>query len=178
MGCSPYFATTGAHPLLPLDFLEATYLMSPPDSILPTTNLIARRAIPLQKRSNHLSQIYSNVFKARREAALRFEEEHKATIKDYDFKLGDLVLMCNSQIEMSLNAKMKTRYNGPLVVVSRDKGGAYILCKLDRSVLHRPIAAFRVIPYQARKSIPLPDNMLYIDKTCLQQLEEMDDIDE
>jgi hypothetical protein len=45
MGCSPYFMTTGAHPLLPLDFLKATYLMPPPDSILSTTNLIAQCVI-------------------------------------------------------------------------------------------------------------------------------------
>jgi hypothetical protein len=178
MGCSAYFATTGAHPLLPLDFLEATYLMPPPDSILSTTDLIARRAIALQKRSEHLSQIYSNVFKARREAALRFEEEHKATIKDYDFKRGDLVLMRNSQIEMSLGAKMKPRYNGPLIVVSRNKGGAYIVCELDGSVLHRPIAAFRLIPYLPRKSIPIPDFDLDIDSDRLQQLEDTEDIDE
>jgi hypothetical protein len=49
LGCSPYFATTGAHPLLPLDFIEATYLQLPPDSILSTTDLIARRSIALQK---------------------------------------------------------------------------------------------------------------------------------
>ncbi|KAJ6618390.1 hypothetical protein B0H10DRAFT_1248119 [Mycena sp. CBHHK59/15] len=27
MGCSPYFAVTGTHPLLPLDISEATYLL-------------------------------------------------------------------------------------------------------------------------------------------------------
>ena len=30
MGVSPYFAVTGAQPLLPLDFSEATYLRPPP----------------------------------------------------------------------------------------------------------------------------------------------------
>ena len=41
MGCSPYFAATGAHPLLPLDISEATYLLLPPELILSTTELIA-----------------------------------------------------------------------------------------------------------------------------------------
>ncbi|CAK5266821.1 unnamed protein product, partial [Mycena citricolor] len=50
MGCSPYFAVTGTHPLLPLDISEATYLLPPPKSVLSTTDLIARRAIALQKR--------------------------------------------------------------------------------------------------------------------------------
>jgi hypothetical protein len=178
MGCSPYFAATGAHPLLPLDFLEATYLMPPPDSILSTTDLIARRAISLQKRSEDLTKIYSAVFKARREAAIRFEKEHQATIKDYNFKRGDLVLMRNSKIEMALNSKMKPRYTGPLIVISRNKGGSYIVADLDGSVHHRPIAAFRLIPYLPRKSIPLPDIALDIDNARLQQMEDMDDMDE
>jgi hypothetical protein len=42
MGCSPYFAVTGTHPLLPFDITEALYLLPPPDSILSTMDLIAR----------------------------------------------------------------------------------------------------------------------------------------
>ena len=41
MGCSPYFAVTGTHLLLPLDIAEATYLLPPPDAPLSTTALIA-----------------------------------------------------------------------------------------------------------------------------------------
>ena len=47
MGCSPYYAATGAHPLFPADILEATYLQPPPNSLFTTTNLIACRAIDL-----------------------------------------------------------------------------------------------------------------------------------
>jgi len=177
LGCSPYYAVTGAHPLLPLDFLEATYIMPPPDSILSTEDLITRRAISLQKRSEDLARIFSKVFKARRDAARRFEEQHSATIKNFDFKRGSLVLMRNSQIEMSLNTKMQPRYTGPLVVISRNTGGAYILCELDGAVLHRPIAAFRIVPYLARKSIPLPNNFLDIDAHRLLELENTLDID-
>ena len=69
---------------------------------------------------------------------------------------------------------MKPRYLGPLIVVSRNKGGAYIICELDGSVLHRPIAAFRVLPYLARKSIELPDGFIDIDTQRLRQMEDMD----
>ena len=40
MGCSPYYASTGTHPLIPLDITEATYLQPPPTSIISTTDLI------------------------------------------------------------------------------------------------------------------------------------------
>ena len=160
LGCSPYFAVTGTHPLIPLDIVEATYLQPPPDSILSTTDLIARRAIALQKRRDDIRTLHSKVFQMRRQVALRFEQEHQATIKDFNFARGRLVLVRNTAIEKSLNRKMRPRYLGPLIVIGRNRGGAYLLCELDGTLLDRPIAAFRVIPYFARKSIPLPDNFL------------------
>src|SRR5271155_2570905 len=42
MGCSPYFAAAGTHPLLPINIAEANYLLPTPNSPLSTTDLIAR----------------------------------------------------------------------------------------------------------------------------------------
>ncbi|KNZ77278.1 hypothetical protein J132_05988, partial [Termitomyces sp. J132] len=39
-GCSPYFMVTGAHPTLPLDLLEATWLIELPEGPLSTEELI------------------------------------------------------------------------------------------------------------------------------------------
>src|SRR3979490_2829578 len=85
--------------------------------------------------------------------------------------------MRNTQIEKSLNRKMRPHYIGPLIVISQNFGGAYILSKLDSSVLHRPIAAFRVIPYFTRQSIPIPDHFIDIPIARLRELEETTDID-
>jgi hypothetical protein len=93
MGCSPYFAVTGTHPLLPLDISEATYLLPPPESGLSTPELIARRAIALQKYWEQLSQLHSDIYEAQLRAALWFEHKHASTICDYDFKQGNLILI-------------------------------------------------------------------------------------
>jgi hypothetical protein len=178
MGCSPYFATTGAHPLLPLDIVEATYLQPPPHSVLSTTDLITRRAIALQKRTDDVNRLYSQVYDARRKAAQHFEKKHAKTIHNFDFKRGDLVLIRNTQIEKALNRKMRPRYLGPLIVISRNFGGAYILCELDGSVFHRPIAAFRVVPYFARSSIMFPSRFLDIPAQRLSELENTLDVDD
>jgi len=61
-------------------------------------------------------------------------------------------------------------------VVSRNFGGTYIISKLDGSILHHLITAFRVIPYFTRKSIPIPENFIDIDSTRLQELEQTTDI--
>ena len=65
MGCSPYFATTGTHPLLPFDIAEANYLLPPLASMLMTTDLISRQAITLQKRRSQLAQLHDKVYSAR-----------------------------------------------------------------------------------------------------------------
>src|ERR1700678_4428675 len=179
MGCSPYFAKTGTHPLLPIDIAEANYLLPPPDSVLFSTNLIVRRAITLQKRRDQLSKLKSQVYAARVQAAVVFERQHKNTINNYDFKLGDLVLVRNTAIEKALNRKMRPRYLGPLIVISRNRGGAYILAELDGSVFDRPIAAFRVIPYFARRKLNLPplDKLLDISQHRLQELKDSEAAD-
>jgi hypothetical protein len=51
---------------------------------------------------------------------------------------------------------MHARYIGPLIVVSRNYGGAYILSELDSTVLHRPIAAFCLLPYLLVNLSPFP----------------------
>ena len=69
---------------------------------------------------------------------------------------------------------MRPRYLGPLIVITKNKGGAYIIAELDGSVFDRPIAAFRVIPYFARTKIDLPplDDLLDISRNRLQQMKD------
>ncbi len=156
LGTSPFFAATGCHPILPLDVAEATYLFPAPDRLLSTTELIGARARALARRQEDLAVLHSKVYHARLDAARKLKQEHAATIREFDFQRGELVLMRNTAIEKALNRKMRPRYLGPYVVLSCNCGGAYILCELDGSVLDRPIAAFRLLPYLARDRIDLP----------------------
>ncbi|KNZ74000.1 hypothetical protein J132_08654 [Termitomyces sp. J132] len=158
MGCSPYYVTTGTHPLLLADIMEATYLQLLPNSLLLTTDLIACRAIDLQCCQEDLDHLYSDVLSAHCLAAICFEAEHAATICNYNFQTSDLVLMRNTRIEVTHNKKMKPRYLGPLVVISHNHGDAYILCKLDGSVLHCPVATFQLVPYFGREHIAVPSD--------------------
>ncbi|PFH44739.1 hypothetical protein AMATHDRAFT_167318, partial [Amanita thiersii Skay4041] len=92
-------------------------------------------------------------------AARRYEADYKAVIKDFKFRPGDLVLVRNSSIENSLNRKMKPRYLGPMVIVAVTKRGNYVVCEMDGSVWQQQVAAFRVMPYFARKKVSLPENI-------------------
>jgi hypothetical protein len=84
MGCSPYFAITGAHPILPFDIAEATYLQPPPTSIMSLTDLISHQAITLQRHSADINALYSKVYQLK--VACRFEQQHLRTFKDFDFQ--------------------------------------------------------------------------------------------
>ena len=119
-------------------------------------------------------KLASDVYSARIKATIRFEQEHSSTITDYNFKLGDLVLIRNTAIEKSLNHKMCVRYIGPLIVISRNKGGAYIISELNGSVFDCPITAFRVIPYFVQQCINVPplDELIDITSHRLRKLEE------
>ena len=135
--------------------------------------------------SAHLTKLASDIYSARIKAAIRFEQEHFSTITDYNFNLGDLVLIRNTAIEKLLNRKMCARYIGPLLVISQNKGSVYIISELNGSVFDRPIAAFRIIPYFARQRINVPplDELIDITSRRLRELEEttlsdLDDEDE
>ena len=170
-GCSPYFAVTGSHPVLPLDFTEATYLVPPPDALMDTADLIARRAIALQKRAEDVARLRSRMYETRVREAREFEVKHRATIKDFNHAIGTLVLLRNTAIEKSLNRKTRRHYLGPYVVLARNKGGAYVLAELDGTVFDRPVAAFRVQPYFARKDpIPLAGGALDTNERRLNEL--------
>jgi hypothetical protein len=167
-GYSPFYLAHGVEPLLPFDLAEATYLAPRPNNKISTTELIAQRAIMLQKRPLELEIVRARVQAVRWAAVAAKEKEFLNQKLTIDFTPGSLVLVRNSVVDKDLGSKTKPRYLGPMVVVRRTKGGSYILADLDGSLSKLRYAAFRIFPYYPRdlhavpvtKLVDLPDEEL------------------
>jgi hypothetical protein len=61
-----------------------------------------------------------------------------------------------TQFKKTVSGKMKPRYLGPMVVIRRTKGGAYLVAEMNGAMFQERIAVFHVIPYEARHSIQIP----------------------
>jgi len=146
-GYSPYYLVHGVEPLLPFDLAEGTYLAPNFDGIMSTEDLIALRAKMLLKRPRDLARVREKVLKARWESVKQLERDLGHRIKEFNFQLGNLVLVRNSRFDKGLSNKTKPRFLGPMVVIRKTRGGSYILGELDGALSKLRFAAFRLIPY-------------------------------
>lgn len=177
-GCSPYYFATGTHPVLPLDVKEATWLVKPPSGILSDDEVIAARARALAKHRVHVKQMMKRIDEDKLKQLERYERDNAAVIRDHKFEPGDLVLLRNTSIESSLDRKMKARYIGPMIVVSRRPGGAYIVAEMNGAVLKAKVGAFRVVPYFARTKIDIPGGILKLTELSNEDIDKIDNLAE
>lgn len=63
LGCMLFYGTMAAHPTLPLDIIEATWLVKLPDIFLTTPELIGYRARALAKHPEHVEEMRARVTK-------------------------------------------------------------------------------------------------------------------
>uniref|UniRef100_D8QG38 Integrase catalytic domain-containing protein n=1 Tax=Schizophyllum commune (strain H4-8 / FGSC 9210) TaxID=578458 RepID=D8QG38_SCHCM len=67
LGVSPYFLVTGAHPILPLDLVESTWLVDYPGRALSLEELIGLRAKALAKHHAEIDAVRSRIDKEKLE---------------------------------------------------------------------------------------------------------------
>jgi hypothetical protein len=152
-GYSPFQLLHATLPVLPFDLAESTFLVDGFYSGMSTSELLALRIRQLQKHPEDIARAAETLRQSRFKSKLQFEKRFRHRLQKKEHKSGDLVLLRNSKLDMSigLDAKTEDRYLGPYEVHRKNKGGAYILKELDGSMLKGdPVAAFRLLPYITR----------------------------
>jgi len=71
----------------------------------------------LAKHAEHVEEMRQRVLREKIQRTLQLESDLQHKIKEFNLKLGSLVLVKNSAIELSADRKMKPRYLGPIVVI-------------------------------------------------------------
>jgi len=132
--CLPYFMVTRAHPTIPLNVVEATWLVKYPERMILSTKVKGLQALALAKHVKYVEEIRQRVLKEKIQRMLQLESNLQHRIKEFNLKLGSLVLVKNSAIELLADRKMKPRYLGPMVMIRCLRGGAFILAELNGAV--------------------------------------------
>jgi hypothetical protein len=157
-----------------MDVSEATWLVEYPDHIISTDELVGLRARALAKHVVHMEEMRVRMADIKAKSAEDYAEKYKHVIKDYCFSPGDVVLVRNTVDEGSLSGRNRDRWWGPVVVVRRTKGGAYIVCEFNGAVWQKKIGRFRVIPYQQRKKLTIGDRIEELIDVSRQTLDELE----
>ncbi|PBK69944.1 hypothetical protein ARMSODRAFT_838354, partial [Armillaria solidipes] len=147
-GYSPYFLLHGVEPLLPFDLLEATFMVEGFRSGMTTSDLLALRIQQLSRHASDLAKAADALKAARLNSREQFIKRFEHRLLKSEYSPGDLVLVQNSRLEMTVN-RFKTHpcYLGPYEVERRTQGGSYKLKELDGTLLRKNVAAFRLYPY-------------------------------
>jgi len=118
-----------------------------------SAELIGLRALALAKYAEYVKEMRQRISREKIQRMLQLENDLQHKIKEFNLKPKSLVLIKNLAIELLVDRKIKPRYLGPMVMIRCLRGGAFILAELDRAIWQNKVAAFRVIPYLARKEI-------------------------
>lgn len=150
-GFSPYQLLHATDPLLPLDLIEATFLVENIRAGISTSELLALRMRQLSKHPEDIARAARILQKARFASKAQFEQRFIKRLSRDEYKPGELVIVRNTGIELSHNRKHQPRYLGPYEVDQKASEKSYKLKDLDGSPFQHRVGTFHLLPYISRR---------------------------
>jgi transposase InsO family protein len=157
-GFSPYQLLHATDPILPLDIAEATFLVEEFRSGISTERLLELRARQIAKHPEDVARAAETLQKARFTSKKQFEQRFIKRLTKAIYEPGELILLRNTQVEMSLDRKKEQRYLGPYEVSGRTPKNNYYLQELDGTKIKGAKARFRILPYITRNHWFMTEN--------------------
>jgi hypothetical protein len=144
-GFSPFQLLYLTEPVLPIDKLDSTWLISEWDTISSHSSLLAARARQLIRRHEDL-QVVAQKLEAARLAGILYHDKKNAHRLRQPLEPGDLVLIQNVKLETQWGLKLADRWFGPYEIRERLPRGSYLLKEVGPNGAHllKAFAAFRL----------------------------------
>jgi hypothetical protein len=152
-GYSPFYLLHGVHPVLPLDIVDATFLVTGFHSDMTAEELLTLRMRQLSRHKEDIEKAAENLRAARFKSREQFIKRFEKKIQNIQYKKGDLVLKRNFQVESTINKlKFVPRYLGPFEVVRQTTRGNYLLKELNGAIEEVVTSPHVIVPYIQRNS--------------------------
>lgn len=146
----PYEMVFGQQPVLPIEYeIETLAIINWRD--MSTEELLAARAVQLARRQSDLDVAAARLNRTRHLDKEMLDGRRRQRVEE--LKVGDLVLVRDSTLDMQFGRKLDDRYKGPYKVVGVQRGGTYELAELDGTRLRKAVAGHRVVKYRAREEV-------------------------
>ena len=81
----------------------------------------------------------------------QFEQQFIQQLSRDEYKSGELVLVCNTGVELSYNRKHQPWYLGPYEVNQKASEKSYSLKDLDGTPFHHRVSTFHLLPYISQR---------------------------
>ena len=141
-GFSLFQLLHGTDSILPLNLAEATFSVKGFRNNISMEDLLILCTRQLAKHSDDIRRAAKTLKKAQFSSKEQFKKRFYCCLSRDHYKVRELVLVCNTAVEILHDQKHKPRYLGPYVIREVTKGGNYKLSELDRVPLNYTYTAF------------------------------------
>ena len=140
-GDSPYNVIFGQDPLLHVDFAKESFVLVNFRDGMSEVELLAARMRQAERRFSDLIEYRRRLELDRQKGADYYNEKHKHQFRKEPLKVGDAVLLFDSNRHDQWHRKITDVWIGPYVVVEIRSGGTYQLRELNGRLMKRVVSS-------------------------------------